>query len=471
MSEGNALPSGWVYSELEKLFSFVLGGDWGKAPDYEDDNFSSVLCIRGSEFKNWNKNFGNTAVPRKVKKTSLEKRRLLENDILVEISGGGPEQPVGRTVLISKKCVNDLNPMVCTNFLRMVRPYQCLSSKYINYYLQFFYNSGEVVNYQGGSNNLRNLKFKDYLTIEVPLPPLNEQKRIADKLDILLAKVDAVNARLDSIPTLLKRFRQSVLAAATSGELSSDFKPNLFEAPLNELSQFCSIDIGHAFKSKKYTDSGIPLLRGQNIEPGSLRWIDTKYYKEDMLENYKHLYIRENDILLAMDRPLISTGLKLAKAKKSDLPCVLVQRVARFKDFINLLPDYLYLLLGDINFSNYLNPKQTGSNIPHISGKQILNYKVALPHVEEQAEIVRRVETLFALADHVEKQYTAAKARTDKLTQALLAKAFRGELVPQDPADEPASELLARIQAEREALAKAEKQRKAAARAAKKKKA
>ena len=75
---------------------------------------------------------------------------------------------------------------------------------------------------------------------------------------------------------------------------------------------------------------------------------------------------------------------------------------------------------------------------------------VPIPSTEEPKEIVRRVESLFALADSVEKQYTEAKKRTDRLTQSLLAKAFRGELVPQDPNDEPASELLKRIQVERE---------------------
>jgi type I restriction enzyme S subunit len=74
-----------------------------------------------------------------------------------------------------------------------------------------------------------------------------------------------------------------------------------------------------------------------------------------------------------------------------------------------------------------------------------------LPSKSEQKEIVRRVESLFTLADTVEKQYLETKKRIDRLTQSLLAKAFRGELVPQDPSDEPAAELLKRIQAERNA--------------------
>ena len=68
-----------------------------------------------------------------------------------------------------------------------------------------------------------------------------------------------------------------------------------------------------------------------------------------------------------------------------------------------------------------------------------------LPELAEQAEILRRVESLFALADNLEAKYRAARAQVDRLTPALLAKAFRGELVPQDPNDEPADALLARL--------------------------
>lgn len=82
--------------------------------------------------------------------------------------------------------------------------------------------------------------------------------------------------------------------------------------------------------------------------------------------------------------------------------------------------------------------------------KTIRQVKIPLPELEEQKEIVRRVEALFAMADQFEARYTAARAQVDKLTPALVAKAFRGELVPEDPNDEPADQLLARIRATRD---------------------
>ena len=297
----------------------------------------------------------------------------------------------------------------------------------------------------------------------VALAPLAEQKAIADKLDTLLAQVENTKARLERIPQILKRFRQSVLAAAVSGRLTEEWRNGAeFEVESDALSKFVSIDIGHAFKSKEFTDRGISLLRGQNIEPGALRWSETKYFPEAKLSEFRHLFINSGDIVLAMDRPIISSGLKIARAKPSDLPCVLVQRVARFKDFNDLLPDYLYVLLQDISFSNYIQPNQTGSDIPHISGKQILAYPVEIPSIEEQTEIVRRVNQLFAHADRIEQQVNNGLARVNNLTQSILAKAFRGELTEQWRKDNPelitgensAEALLERIKAERTAAAK-----------------
>jgi type I restriction enzyme S subunit len=296
---------------------------------------------------------------------------------------------------------------------------------------------------------------------EIQLPPLQEQKRIVAKLDETLAQVDTIKARLDAIPKILKRFRQSVLASAVSGKLTEEWRGGKqFLTVVTSLKDITVIDIGNAFKSKDFTDSGIPLLRGQNIEPSSLRWTDTKYFPEDKLKKYNHLFINENDIILAMDRPIVAAGLKLARAKQSDLPCVLVQRVARIRGNESVLDDFLYLLLDDPSFSNYLVPNQTGSDIPHISGRQIQAYTVSVPRLEEQKEIVRLVDQYFAFADTIETQVKKAQKRVDNLTQSILAKAFRGELVAQDPNDEPVELLLQRIakaRKEAEALAKAAK--------------
>lgn len=128
-----------------------------------------------------------------------------------------------------------------------------------------------------------------------------------------------------------------------------------------------------------------------------------------------------------------------------------------------LLPEFALFCIENDFLQNRLSLLYTGTTIKHLTGKALNKYPILVPPIQEQKEIVRRVESLFALADAVEKQYLAAKQRLDRLSQSLLAKAFRGELVPQDPNDEPAAELLKRIQAERQAQAPAKRNRKQSA--------
>ncbi len=329
----------------------------------------------------------------------------------------------------------------------------------------------------GAQPNISQALIKDF---EIPRPPLAEQEIIADKLDTLLAEVAAAKTELEATLQSLKQFRQSVLAAAVSGKLTEGWRKNTdFFVTKGMLGEFASLDVGFAFKSKEYTETGVRLLRGQNIEPHSLKWNDTKYFPEDKLSDLSHLKLIEGDIVLAMDRPIISTGLKLARVKKSDLPCVLVQRVARFNCSKFIHANYLYLLLSDINFLNYIQPNQTGSDIPHISGKQILSFSVDIPSLNEQAEIVRRVEGLFSAADQTEAETKAALEQVNQLTQSILAKAFRGELsakwreetLRNNPelitGENSAKELLRKIKAEREAAALAAKEAKKKPRKAK----
>jgi type I restriction enzyme S subunit len=101
-----SIPKSWQIKSLEEILLFVIGGDWGKDETYLDETYDLAYCIRGSEIKNWEIDRGKTASLRKIKKNNIEKRKLQNGDILVEISGGGPEQPVGRTVLIDNISLN-----------------------------------------------------------------------------------------------------------------------------------------------------------------------------------------------------------------------------------------------------------------------------------------------------------------------------------------------------------------------------
>ena len=460
-------PSDWGNASLEEVSIHIIGGDWGKDPDFIDQEYESVACIRGAEFKNWKRDFGKTAVIRKVKCSSLSTRNLLKNDILVEISGGGPEQPVGRTVLIDEKVLNQHNlPLVCTNFLRLVRLSNNINAVFVNRYLEFFYNSGEVTKYQSGSNNLRNLKFKDYSALEMPLPPLAEQKIIAEKLDTLLAQVESTKARLEQIPQILKRFRQAVLSAAVTGKLTERWRSekgipfNSWE--VKKASDICiKVQSGSTPTGNPFAQNGtIPFLKVYNIVNQKIDFDYKPQYITDEVHRSKskRSIAFPDDVLMNIVGPPLG---KVAILTEQYSEWNINQAITLFRvDKERLLSKFLYHALceGSLVRDVIHDTKGIVGQI-NISLTQCREALIPCPSLEEQHEIVRRVEQLFAYADTIEKQVNNALARVNNLTQSILAKAFRGELTAQWRAETPdlisgensAAALLEKIKAERAA--------------------
>lgn len=421
----------WINIPLEDLTVHVIGGDWGKESDFIEDGYEAVACIRGSEFKHWKIDFGRTAVIRKIKISSMKTRALLKGDILVEISGGGPEQPVGRTVLISDTVLKQHNlPVVCTNFIRMMRLAPCINSVFVNRYLELFYLSGEVIKYQGGSNNLRNLKFKDYSKINIPLPSYAEQKIIADKLDDLLARVESIKTRLENIPEILKKFRQSVLSAAVSyGTENKSFSKV-------KLSDICRFQNGYAFKSDCFSKDGVhQVIKLANIRDGYLLLQNSPSYISSDLFNEYDLYVPdEGDILISM------TGTRFKKdygfacfIKDSVNNFVINQRVGRFIPLKNIVsPKFLYLFIRSELFRNEFFKGETGGvNQGNVGSKHILSIDINLPPLDEQEKIAHKADNILSFINSLENKIVDSLSRVNNLTQSILAKAFRGELTAQ----------------------------------------
>lgn len=350
-----------------------------------------------------------------------------------------------------------------------------------------FLNSFDYTGYVTGSTRLK-LTQGSMNSIPVRLAPLAEQKRIADKLEAVLGRVDACRARLDRVPDLLKRFRQSVLAAATTGQLTEDWRE---KHPRHR-----NADSLAALIRKSHADAGGH--KAGNAAPPSE---DIHDLTTDMFPNgWQVLTLRE---AVSPDRPITYGILMPGPELKEGVPYV---RVADFpNDRLNLTTirntslamdeqfkrsrlrtgDLLMSIRGTVGRMVVVPPELEAANItqdtarlsiqPEISSTFVLWYlrspmaqtrmraatkgvavrgmnigdiralQLPLPSFAEQAEIVRRVEALLALADRIEARLTAARAQVERLTPATLSKAFRGDLVPQDPNDEPAAKLLKRL--------------------------
>ncbi|HMP02942.1 MAG TPA: restriction endonuclease subunit S [Gemmatales bacterium] len=299
-------------------------------------------------------------------------------------------------------------------------------------------------------------------SVEVPLPPLAEQRRIVAQVEALLARVNAARQRLAKAPALLKRFRQSVLAAACSGRLTAGWRGHEQEwraAPLREA--VVALDQGWSPKCELEPSSSPAVwavMKTTAIQPLDF-WEHENKRLPDGLNPREDLQLKAGDLLITRAGPRVRAG--VACFVESVRPrLMLCDKAYRFRvQERTVHPKFVAFALNAPAMLETLDSLKTGTSDSgtNLTQQKFLDLELDFPPLAEQHEIVRRVEALFKLADAIEKRVAAATARADKLTQAILAKAFRGELVPTE-ADlarregrdyEPASVLLERIKAER----------------------
>ncbi len=295
---------------------------------------------------------------------------------------------------------------------------------------------------------IKRLVLRQIRASEMPIAPLEEQQRIADKLDTVLARVDSCRDRLARVAPLLKRFRQSVLAAATSGRLTEDWRgegaPNW--ARLRAEDVCAKVQSGGTPKAGFTETTGIPFLKVYNIVN---QRIDFEYRPQFVHPNTHAGELGKSralpgDVVMNIVGPPLG---KVAVLTDAAAEWNINQAITLFRPSERITSGWLYTLLCEGAAVRGVLDRTKGSvGQVNISLSQCRAFEFPVPTIEEQNEIVRRVEALFAFADRLEARLSLAQTAIGRLTPSLLAKAFRGELVPQDPADEPASNLLQRVQ-------------------------
>jgi type I restriction enzyme S subunit len=179
---------------------------------------------------------------------------------------------------------------------------------------------------------------------------------------------------------------------------------------------------GFAFKSVNYSsdECDIRLLRGDNIEPGSLRWRGVKRWPANELEKLNKFQLAEHDFVIAMDRTWITSGLKVAEVKQSDLPCLLVQRVSRIRALPTLNQSLLRQYFSGHRFEQYVKSVQTETAVPHISPSQIKEFSFLLPPLPEQQKIAKILSTWDKAISTTEALIDNSKQQKKALMQQLL---------------------------------------------------
>ncbi|WP_181178924.1 restriction endonuclease subunit S [Methylibium rhizosphaerae] len=330
---------------------------------------------------------------------------------------------------------------------------------------------------------------KEYLSERVlPLPPLKEQTRIADQLNTLLARIQACNDRLDAIPALLKRFRQAVLDAATFGVLTEEWRDRQVGLPP-------AVELRHAIEADHVTagghergnasdpteeahdlsidqlpegwtisrlrdccrpgrpitygilkpgpelSEGVPYIRVADFPGNRLNLDSIKRTASEIDLQYKRARLMSGDLLLSIRGSvgrLIVIPPELEGAN-------ITQDTARLSITSRLNARYVYYALLSPDAQRRMTKAVRGVAVRGINIGDVRALQIPLPSLPEQEEIVRQVDRLFLLAGQIEAHWNAMRRHAQRLAPQLLSKAFRGELVQQDPNDEPASVLLQRL--------------------------
>lgn len=331
-------------------------------------------------------------------------------------------------------------------------------------YLVYWYRSvARSIEQMGTGTTVKGIRLEALKGLDFALPPFAEQKAIADKLDTLLAQVENTKARLERIPQILKRLRQSVLAAAVSGRLTEEWRKNRgasFESwQQTSFKDICrEITVGFVGRmANRYEDSGIPFLRSQNVRA-------FKYSAKNLL------YISEEFHKQIFKSRLEPGDLAIVRSGAPGTTCVIPDSlgVANCSDLViarpsgDLVSEFGCIFMNSEVAQKNVSENQVGVAQQHFNVGSMKKMPIHLPPVVEQTEIVRKVEQLFVRADRIEQQVNIALARVNNLTQSILSKAFRGELTAQWRKNNPelisghnsAEALLERIEAERDVLSK-----------------
>jgi type I restriction enzyme S subunit len=381
--------------------------------------------------------------------------------------------------------------MISGKMYRFRVPENYISAEYIEYFLRDGVTQQAIDDMKTGmSDSGLNLTHDRFFGLPITIPPFQEQLRIVAKIDSLSGKSKRARHQLDYVPRLIEKCKQAILTAAFRGDLTDDWRksnpasesgPQLRERLLKEKKEWrrppnftnendleavptswtwmpvetiTSKVVDGVHKKPSYVADGIPFLMVKNLTAGpDISFAECKFVTpSDHAEFTKRTNPEKGDILITKDGTL-----GVVRAIRIDTVFSIFVSLALVKPIDRQMTDYL-----ELAFQSPLVQEQmvgVGSGLQHIHLTDLKRDFIPIAPAEERAEIVKRVRIAFTWIDRLASEATKARKLIDHLDQAVLTKAFQGELVPQDPSNEPASVLLERVRTEREAMPRGRKVR------------
>lgn len=459
--EVGELPAGWKLAVMGDIAS-VVGGGTPKSSD--ESNFAENGCswVTPADLSE----FVGTYVKRG--RRSLSEKGLKSCSAVM--------MPKGTVLLSSRAPIGYVaiaaNPISTNQGFKSFVCQPDIMPEYVLYWLRFV---RPLLEKMGSGTTFLEISGSRARQIPILVSPAAEQMLIVAKLEELLPRVNAVRERLLRVKDIVKRFRQSVLVAACSGRLTEDWRktnesgnsaehlldgilkkrlgrqqmfgvrsseptcePDMEQvsdladgwtvASLDQLA--CLVTSGSRGWAKYYSESGPIFIRAQDINKDCLLLTDVARVQPPSGAEGRRTRVEFGDLLITI------TGANVTKAAQvaSEMGDAYVsQHVCLVRPVDSSVSPFLFLwILSPLHGRAKLMKDAYGAGKPGLGLQNIKEMTIALPPLDEQKEIARRVETLFNLADRIQKKVEIELSRTEKMTQAILARAFRGELVPSD---------------------------------------
>ena len=439
------LPNGWARATIPELISkggVFVDGDWVETKDQDPEGnvrLIQLADIGDGVFRNRSSRFLT-----KDRAEDLKCTFLLEGDVLI----ARMPDPIGRACIFPLKGENRFVTVVD---VAVVRPGQgSVSNKYLKYTINSPDVRREIESLQSGTTRKR-ISRGNLATVKLPIPPLNEQQRIADSVEALFSELDNGIEQLTMAQKQLKVYRQAVLKWAFEGKLTND---NVVDGELpsgwawKQLQTITSVLGDGLHGTPAYSANGdFYFINGNNLSDGKIILKEgTKRVTRVEYEKYKK-ELNENTILVSINGTLGNT------AFYNNEKVILGKSACYFSVTSEVDKHYVRYLLTGQRFLSYADNTATGSTIQNVSLKSMREFQIPVPPtIKEQQAIVREIESRLSVCDKLEETITANLLQAESLRQSILKKAFEGKLVPQDPNNPPASELLEKIQGQKNGI-------------------
>lgn len=478
------LPHSWAKASVKELV-YLINGRAFKPEEWETTGLPIVRI----------QNLNNPDAPYNYSSADLPDKYLIDDGSVLFAWSGTPGTSFGAHIWRGGKA------WLNQHIYKVVFNEALLNKKFLRFAIN--QNLYEYIGKAHGGVGLAHITKGKFEVSELIIPPLPEQYRIVAKVEELTSDLDAGVNVLKKVQGQLKRYRQSVLKSAFNGTLTKGWRernkeelepasvllerikeerkkkakeegkkykgiPPIDTTDLPTLPggwewariESVSLSVQYGTSDKANTNpEGIPVVRMGNIQDGRLVYDKLKYFPNDY-SRLEEFLLEDGDVLFNRTNSAELVG-KTAVYKRGHPCSVFASYLIRVKVNANaVVPDLLSYFINSHYGRSYIASvvsQQVGQ--ANVNGSKLKMMPIAIPPIKEQLRIVQELEQYFSIADKVEETVVQNLKQVNQLRQSILRRAFEGNLVLQDPNDEPAEKLLERIKAER-AKAEADKPKK-----------